>query len=200
MQPSPGGDLEALVPSCRVSTSSGLVEPQTNRFGDTRPVTESSHQVVLVVNGTRHVLAVDPSTPLLYLLRNDLGLTAPPSSAAGSSSAAPARCWLTAGRRSRAPRRRGRLPGRRSRRSRVSRPALRSHGWVDAFAAELRRAVRLLHAGDRRLGGRPARRRAGGEPRLDRGRPRPRISAAAGRSPRCVIEAVLQAAGAAVAP
>ena len=39
-------------------------------------MTESSHQVVLVVNGTRHVLAVDPSTPLLYLLRNDLGLRA----------------------------------------------------------------------------------------------------------------------------
>ena len=31
----------------------------------------------LKVNGTIHVLEVDPSTPLLYILRNDLGLQGP---------------------------------------------------------------------------------------------------------------------------
>jgi nicotinate dehydrogenase subunit A len=31
---------------------------------------------VLRVNGEEHVLRVDPGTPLLYVLRNDLGLTA----------------------------------------------------------------------------------------------------------------------------
>jgi nicotinate dehydrogenase subunit A len=30
--------------------------------------------VALVVNGTRHEIACDPDTPLLYVLRNDLGL------------------------------------------------------------------------------------------------------------------------------
>jgi aerobic-type carbon monoxide dehydrogenase small subunit (CoxS/CutS family) len=33
--------------------------------------------LTLTVNGTTHVLDVDPSTPLLYLLRNDLGLHGP---------------------------------------------------------------------------------------------------------------------------
>lgn len=32
--------------------------------------------VVLRVNGVEHALEVDPQTPLLYVLRNDLGLTA----------------------------------------------------------------------------------------------------------------------------
>jgi aerobic-type carbon monoxide dehydrogenase small subunit (CoxS/CutS family) len=31
----------------------------------------------LIVNGTTHTLAVEPSTPLLYILRNDLGLEGP---------------------------------------------------------------------------------------------------------------------------
>ena len=30
--------------------------------------------VTLVVNGTEHEVACDPDTPLLYVLRNDLGL------------------------------------------------------------------------------------------------------------------------------
>jgi len=33
--------------------------------------------VTLTVNGARHTLDVDPSTPLLYVLRNDLGLRGP---------------------------------------------------------------------------------------------------------------------------
>ena len=33
--------------------------------------------LTLDVNGTRHELAVDPDTPLLFLLRNDLALNGP---------------------------------------------------------------------------------------------------------------------------
>ena len=33
--------------------------------------------VALKVNGTAHTLDIDPSTPLLYILRNDLGLQGP---------------------------------------------------------------------------------------------------------------------------
>jgi len=33
--------------------------------------------LTLIVNGKSHLVDVDPSTPLLYLLRNDLGLTGP---------------------------------------------------------------------------------------------------------------------------
>jgi aerobic-type carbon monoxide dehydrogenase small subunit (CoxS/CutS family) len=33
--------------------------------------------VTLRVNGTTHVVDIDPSTPLLYILRNDLGLQGP---------------------------------------------------------------------------------------------------------------------------
>ncbi|HZH84951.1 MAG TPA: (2Fe-2S)-binding protein [Phototrophicaceae bacterium] len=33
--------------------------------------------VKLNVNGTQHTLDVDPATPLLYILRNDLGLSGP---------------------------------------------------------------------------------------------------------------------------
>ena len=33
--------------------------------------------LTLIVNGTSHTLDVDPSTPLLYVLRNDLGLQGP---------------------------------------------------------------------------------------------------------------------------
>ncbi len=33
--------------------------------------------VTLKVNGTAHTLDVEPSTPLLYILRNDLGLRGP---------------------------------------------------------------------------------------------------------------------------
>ena len=46
--------------------------------------------VALDVNGEMHRVRVEPGTPLLYVLRNDLGLPAR-SSGAGSSSAAPAR-------------------------------------------------------------------------------------------------------------
>ncbi|GBQ35376.1 (2Fe-2S)-binding protein [Gluconacetobacter azotocaptans] len=33
--------------------------------------------VEIMVNGTRHAVQVDPGTPLLYVLRNDLGLNGP---------------------------------------------------------------------------------------------------------------------------
>ena len=33
--------------------------------------------LTLIVNGKSHTLDVDPSTPLLYVLRNDLGLQGP---------------------------------------------------------------------------------------------------------------------------
>lgn len=33
--------------------------------------------ITLKVNGSSHTVDVDPSTPLLYILRNDLGLTGP---------------------------------------------------------------------------------------------------------------------------
>ncbi|HVZ21988.1 MAG TPA: (2Fe-2S)-binding protein [Vicinamibacterales bacterium] len=33
--------------------------------------------ITLSVNGTRHTVDVDPATPLLYVLRNDLGLRGP---------------------------------------------------------------------------------------------------------------------------
>jgi aerobic-type carbon monoxide dehydrogenase small subunit (CoxS/CutS family) len=33
--------------------------------------------ITLKVNGRAHTLDIDPSTPLLYILRNDLGLTGP---------------------------------------------------------------------------------------------------------------------------
>lgn len=33
--------------------------------------------ITLKVNGTTHTLDIDPSTPLLYILRNDLGLQGP---------------------------------------------------------------------------------------------------------------------------
>ncbi len=34
-------------------------------------------QVTITVNGTSHVVAATPDTPLLYILRNELGLNAP---------------------------------------------------------------------------------------------------------------------------
>jgi aerobic-type carbon monoxide dehydrogenase small subunit (CoxS/CutS family) len=34
-------------------------------------------KITLTVNGARHTLAVDPATPLLYVLRNDLNLSGP---------------------------------------------------------------------------------------------------------------------------
>ena len=34
-------------------------------------------KMTLSVNGTRHTVDVDPATPLLYILRNDLGLRGP---------------------------------------------------------------------------------------------------------------------------
>ena len=48
------------------------------------------------VNGADHDVAAEPDTPLLYVLRNELGSTVP-SSAAGSGSVAPAPCtrWGT---------------------------------------------------------------------------------------------------------
>jgi len=37
----------------------------------------SSSTTSIVVNGTRHEISAAPETPLLYILRNDLGLTGP---------------------------------------------------------------------------------------------------------------------------
>ena len=34
-------------------------------------------RITLTVNGTRHTVDVEPSTPLLYILRNDVGVTGP---------------------------------------------------------------------------------------------------------------------------
>ena len=42
---------------------------ETTRATEYEPIT-------LTVNGSQHILAIDPTTPLLYVLRNDLGLTA----------------------------------------------------------------------------------------------------------------------------
>ena len=54
-------------------------------------------EISLRVNGTDHKVTVDdPEMPLLYALRDDLRC-AGPNSAAASASAAPARCWSTAG-------------------------------------------------------------------------------------------------------
>jgi len=47
--------------------------------------------ITLLVNGKRHAVDVEPSTPLLYVLRNDLESSGR-DSAAGSVNAAPARC------------------------------------------------------------------------------------------------------------
>ena len=35
--------------------------------------------ITLLVNGKKHTVDVDPSTPLLYVLRNDLDLSGPQS-------------------------------------------------------------------------------------------------------------------------
>lgn len=42
-------------------------------------------EVTLKVNGAAHTVDVEPSTPLLYVLRNDLGLEGPRSAAASAS-------------------------------------------------------------------------------------------------------------------
>ena len=47
----------------------------------------------LSVNGKTHTVDVEPSTPLLYILRNDLGLQGP-GSVAGWASAEHARCII----------------------------------------------------------------------------------------------------------
>src|SRR5512139_1630980 len=36
-----------------------------------------SEEIVLTVNGKRHNVQAEPDTPLLYVLRNELGLTGP---------------------------------------------------------------------------------------------------------------------------
>src|SRR5512138_1884478 len=36
-----------------------------------------SEEIVLVVNGKHHTVHAEPETPLLYVLRNELGLTGP---------------------------------------------------------------------------------------------------------------------------
>ena len=51
--------------------------------------------IALTVNGRAHSLDVDPATPLLYVLSDDLALRGP-NSAAASDSAAPARSSLAA--------------------------------------------------------------------------------------------------------
>jgi aerobic-type carbon monoxide dehydrogenase small subunit (CoxS/CutS family) len=52
---------------------------QRGRLGDYRARDEESSMsnITLAVNGKSHTLDVDPSTPLLYVLRNDLGLLGP---------------------------------------------------------------------------------------------------------------------------
>ncbi len=47
--------------------------------------------IALKVNGRTHSVDVDPATPLLYVLSDDLALRTVRSSAADSGSAAPAR-------------------------------------------------------------------------------------------------------------
>ncbi len=47
-------------------------------------------RITLRLNGVARTVDTDPATPLLYVLRDDLGCTAR-SSAAASASAAPAR-------------------------------------------------------------------------------------------------------------
>src|SRR5215216_3178193 len=36
-----------------------------------------AHEIILVVNGKPHTVQATPDTPLLYVLRNELGLTGP---------------------------------------------------------------------------------------------------------------------------
>jgi len=43
------------------------------RMGDVKPMSN----ITLTVNGKTHALDIEPSTPLLYILRNDLGLQGP---------------------------------------------------------------------------------------------------------------------------
>src|SRR5687767_10482982 len=51
------------------------------RWSDTARATSRSLELMsnftLKVNGTSHTVDVDPATPLLYILRNDLGLQGP---------------------------------------------------------------------------------------------------------------------------
>ncbi|MEI9852898.1 MAG: hypothetical protein WDN24_20820 [Sphingomonas sp.] len=51
--------------------------------------------ITLNVNGADHEVDADPATPLLYVLRDDLGSTAP-NMAVAWANAAPARCSSTA--------------------------------------------------------------------------------------------------------
>ena len=41
----------------------------------TQPSPEASSMIVLTVNGTRHELDIEPETPLLWALRDEIGLT-----------------------------------------------------------------------------------------------------------------------------
>jgi nicotinate dehydrogenase subunit A len=41
------------------------------------PMPDQSASLVITVNGTRHVVRATPDTPLLYVLRNELGLSGP---------------------------------------------------------------------------------------------------------------------------
>jgi len=49
------------------------------------------------VNGAMRSVPAEPDTPLLYVLRNDLGLNGA-KFGCGSPNAAPARCWSMANR------------------------------------------------------------------------------------------------------
>jgi nicotinate dehydrogenase subunit A len=50
------------------------------RLSSNQPIVTGIHvmsQITLIVNGTKHTLDLDPSTPLLYVLSDDLGLRGP---------------------------------------------------------------------------------------------------------------------------
>src|SRR5512142_2801937 len=57
--------LETQQPVSQAAGNSGL------------EVIRMSDEIVLTVNGKRHTVQAAPDTPLLYVLRNELGLTGP---------------------------------------------------------------------------------------------------------------------------
>ncbi len=57
-----------------------------------------SERFSLNVNGKEHTVEADPDMPLLYALRNDIGLNNPKFGCGLARNAAPARCTSTASR------------------------------------------------------------------------------------------------------